>query len=175
MGKKKKGAKGKKGGGKKGSSDKGGGKKKGKKGGKKKGKKDGTKIETEEIIILPEPASWTKGTNFVEEFLGETTKVQLDNTKLFRTYRRKPKSLLVADELAKRIQEIEMEEREARIAAGLPPIEESGAAASSSATSVSGGDDLEDGKKFFFLFSLLFFIHFTIIDVLVHCGFFIIT
>ena len=157
MGKKKKGSKGKKGGGKKGSSDKGGGKKKGKKGGKKKGKKEG-KIETEEIIILPEPASWTKGTNFVEEFLGETPKEQLDNTKLFRTYRRKPKSLLVADELAKRIQEIEMEEREARIAAGLPPIEESGAAASSSATSVSGGDDLEDGKNFFFFLLLSSFL-----------------
>ena len=144
MAKKKKG--GKKKGGKKGGDKKGGGKKGGKKGKKGKKSKRPKTADEDEIIVLPTPASWTSGTEFVEEFRGATPKEQLENSTVFRTYRRKPKSLLVADQLLANIKAIELEEARVREEAGLPPLLGSTPSSpnSSSATSAMGDPEVDD-------------------------------
>ena len=62
------------------------------------------------MVRIGDQLSIFDGTDFIEEFRGETDAEKLENTAVFRTYRRKPKSLLVMDELARNIRLIEEEE-----------------------------------------------------------------
>jgi hypothetical protein len=147
---------------------KGGGKKKAKGGakdGKKKVKK-GKKAKnaknkkpqtpgTEVPVIMPTPLSIFDGSDFIEEFRGETPQEQLDNTAIFRTYRRKPKSLLVQEALAENIRRINAEENQKRMEAGLQPIDPTqkgpgleqkveGSGKSSAASSVVGDGEFKE-------------------------------